>query len=134
MTKIQNPKRFEHLNFDIASNFDIRISNLIFYFLILFLPTQLGRHFFTSFSFVSGIRVDYLSPTIYFTDILVLLLFIAWVLNLLGRHSGNPSADGASRISILQRDSGQARMTNKHMEQGNFKFSREAGSRFARQS
>jgi len=42
--------------------------------LILFLPTQLGKHFWPSFSLVSGIRVDYLSPIIYTTDILIILL------------------------------------------------------------
>ncbi|MBI4079184.1 MAG: O-antigen ligase family protein [Candidatus Levybacteria bacterium] len=46
------------------------------YFLILlFLPTQLGKHFWPSWSYVSGLRIDYLSPTIYFTDILIMLLF-----------------------------------------------------------
>jgi len=88
----------------------MQFSVLFFYLLILFLPTQLGRHFFFDFSFVSGIRIDYLAPTIYLTDILVLLLFIAWVLNLLGRHSGKRSA---SRISNVQRDSGQARLASR---------------------
>lgn len=48
---------------------------LIFLFL-LFLPTQLGRHFFFDFSYISGIRIDYLAPTIYITDILAILLFV----------------------------------------------------------
>lgn len=51
----------------------------LLYLLILFLPTQLGRHFWPDFTSVAGIRIDYLSPTIYFTDILVLLLFSVWV-------------------------------------------------------
>lgn len=42
---------------------------------ILFLPTQLGKHFFFDFSYLSGVRVDYLAPTIYFTDLIFLLLF-----------------------------------------------------------
>lgn len=49
---------------------------LLFYLIILFLPTQFGKHFWPLFAFVSGIRVDYLSPTLYFTDILLILLFI----------------------------------------------------------
>ena len=60
-------------------NFNIKIPNLLFYLLILFLPTQFGKHFFPAFSFVSGVRVDYLSPTLYLTDILVLFLFIFWI-------------------------------------------------------
>lgn len=48
---------------------------LLFYLLLLLLPTQLGRHFFFDFSLLSGIRNDYLAPTIYFTDLIVLLMF-----------------------------------------------------------
>ena len=40
------------------------------------LPTQLGRHFWPEWAFVNGIRVDYFSPTIYVTDILIFLLVI----------------------------------------------------------
>ena len=46
------------------------------YLLILLLPTQLGKHFFFSFSFVSGVRVDYLAPTIYAIDFLLGLLLL----------------------------------------------------------
>jgi hypothetical protein len=56
-----------------------KISKLFFYLLILFLPTQLGKHFWPNFSFVYGLRLDYLSPTFYFTDLLILLIFISSV-------------------------------------------------------
>lgn len=49
----------------------------IFLLVLLFLPTQLGRHFWPSFSYVLGQRVDYLSPTIYFTDTLIAILFLS---------------------------------------------------------
>lgn len=52
----------------------------VFYLLILFLPTQLGKHFWPDFSLVSGIRIDYLSPTVYVTDILVGVLFFCWLI------------------------------------------------------
>lgn len=52
-----------------------RVECFIFYCFILFLPTQLGKHFWPDFSSVSGIRVDYLSPIIYVTDVLLILLF-----------------------------------------------------------
>lgn len=44
--------------------------------LIAFLPTQLSKFFFMDFSFVSGVRIDYLAPVMYFTDILVGILII----------------------------------------------------------
>jgi O-antigen ligase len=53
-----------------------KISKLFFYLLILFLPTQLGKHFWPNFSFVYGLRLDYLSPTFCLTDLLILLIFI----------------------------------------------------------
>ena len=56
-----------------------KISKIFFYLLILFLPTQLGRHFWPNFSFVYGLRIDYLSPTLYTTDILVFLIFLFFI-------------------------------------------------------
>lgn len=47
------------------------------YYLILFLlPTQFGKHFWPDFSFIQGLRIDYLSPTLYIIDILILILII----------------------------------------------------------
>jgi O-antigen ligase len=40
----------------------------------------LGKHFWPDFSFVSGIRIDYLSPIIYFTDVLIILMFSSFVI------------------------------------------------------
>lgn len=41
------------------------------------IPTQLGKHFWPEFALVKGIRVDYLSPTLYLIDILALgLIFL----------------------------------------------------------
>lgn len=39
----------------------------IFSFLIV---SQLGKHFFFNFSYLSGIRIDYLAPTLYLSDLL----------------------------------------------------------------
>lgn len=50
--------------------------DVVYLLILLFLPTQFGKHFWPSFSYVSGIRVDYLSPTLYFTDVLIFVLFI----------------------------------------------------------
>lgn len=48
-------------------------TRLVLNLLVLLLPTQLGLHFWPSFSRVVGIRVDYLSPTLYLTDLLLIL-------------------------------------------------------------
>ncbi len=46
--------------------------------LVFLLPSQLAFHFWPSWAFVFGIRIDYLSPAIYLTDILVVLLLVNW--------------------------------------------------------
>ncbi len=53
-----------------------RFSDFLLFLLILLLPTQLGRHFFLPYSYIGGVRVDYLAPTIYLTDIVVFILLI----------------------------------------------------------
>ncbi len=50
-----------------------------FWLLLLLLPIQLGKHFWPDFSLVFGIRVDYLSPTVYLTDVVVVVLLALWV-------------------------------------------------------
>jgi O-antigen ligase len=60
----------------------IRLRSFFFSLALLFLPTQLGKHFWPSFSIISGIRVDYLSPTLYLTDIFIFLLFVSWLLSI----------------------------------------------------
>ena len=54
------------------------MANLFNYWFFIFgltLPFQLAKHFWPEFSFVSGLRSDYLAPTLYLTDI-VLSAFI----------------------------------------------------------
>jgi len=48
----------------------------LFLFLLL-IPTQLGKHFWPDWSYVLGIRIDYLSPTLYLLDIIWVLLLIS---------------------------------------------------------
>lgn len=55
--------------------FDL-INKALFFVLMLILPFQLGRHFFFPFSYIYGIRVDYLSPTLYLQDIIIFMLFV----------------------------------------------------------
>ena len=44
---------------------------------LLFIPTQLGRHFWPDWSYILGIRVDYLSPTLYLLDLIWIGLIIS---------------------------------------------------------
>ncbi len=61
-----------------SANLDFfkRINSWLIFLFILLLPTQLGRHFFFSFSYLSGVRVDYLAPTIFLTDVLAVILIV----------------------------------------------------------
>ena len=53
-----------------------KIESFVFFLLLVSIPIQLGRHFWPPFAFVSGIRVDYLSPTLYVSDCIVVILFL----------------------------------------------------------
>lgn len=55
----------------------MRYQKFVFFLILLFLPTQLGRHFWPNFSYVLGQRIDYLSPTIHLTDVLIAILFLS---------------------------------------------------------
>src|SRR6266704_5882454 len=57
----------------------VNFERFIFYSLILLLPTQFGKHFWPDFTIVSGIRIDYLSPITYVTDLLITLLFCVFL-------------------------------------------------------
>ena len=58
-------------------NFE-RIERFLNYLLVFLLPTQIAFHFWPASAFVFGIRVDYLAPSVYLTDILFLILFGVW--------------------------------------------------------
>ena len=55
-----------------------KLQYLLFFLLIVLLPVQLGRHFWPDFTHVWGLPIDYLAPTIYLTDILVIGLLLSW--------------------------------------------------------
>lgn len=58
-----------------------RIERWLLFLTVLFLPTQLGKHFWPQLSFVYSLPIDYLSPTIFFWDLLVVGLIMMWVFN-----------------------------------------------------
>lgn len=47
-----------------------KLAKIILFLFLLFIPTQLGKHFWPDWSYVMGIRIDYLSPTLYLVDLL----------------------------------------------------------------
>jgi hypothetical protein len=57
----------------------MKLHQKLFWLLIFFLPFQLGRHFWPKFSLVLGLKIDYLSPTFYLTDLLFLLVLFFWL-------------------------------------------------------
>jgi hypothetical protein len=67
MRKARNNKKPRNHFFETSNQ-------LLFFLLILLLPTQLGKHFFFPFSYLSGVRVDYLSPTLYLIDVVIFFL------------------------------------------------------------
>jgi putative inorganic carbon (HCO3(-)) transporter len=56
-----------------------RIERTLFSLLVVLLPAQIGKHFWPKEALVRGIRIDYLSPTLYATDVLIILLLVLWV-------------------------------------------------------
>ncbi len=53
-----------------------KIKQILFALFFVLLPTQLGKHFWPDFAFVAGQRVDYLSTTLYMTDIIIFLCIV----------------------------------------------------------
>ncbi|BCX14456.1 MAG: hypothetical protein KatS3mg088_139 [Patescibacteria group bacterium] len=58
------------------------IRRKLLYLLVFLSPNQLIKHFWPSWSFVFGIRVDYLSISISLTELLILIIFILWFLEI----------------------------------------------------
>lgn len=54
----------------------MKLHERAFQLLVFALPVQLGLHLWPNWAFVFGIRIDYLSPTIFATDILVAFLVL----------------------------------------------------------
>jgi len=58
----------------------VKLSCCLLLLLIFLLPFQLGRHFWPEASFVYGLKVDYLSPTVFLTDLVLLFFLIAFMI------------------------------------------------------
>lgn len=64
--------------------------------IIFFGATQFGLHFWSSSTLVYGIRIDYLSPTLYFLDILIILYLCLQGLTL--KEVSNPAVSKAGKV------------------------------------
>ena len=53
-----------------------KLSKILLFLLLWLIPTQLGKHFWFDWSMVLGIRIDYLSPTLYLIDLIWIGLLI----------------------------------------------------------
>jgi len=53
----------------------------LFYLILFLIPTNLAKHWPLSYSYVSGHLVDYLIPTLYLTDILIIILLSLSLIN-----------------------------------------------------
>lgn len=62
---------------------------LVLFLFLLFLPTQFGKHFFPAFSYINGVKIDYVSPTLYITDIIAVALILLYRKELIQRVKRN---------------------------------------------
>ena len=61
----------------------LKLHRFFFFLLVLFIPVNLSKHFIFSWSYVNGVLVDYLIPTFYLTDLIILLILVFWDLDLI---------------------------------------------------
>ncbi|GAB4218656.1 MAG: hypothetical protein Fur009_0520 [Candidatus Microgenomates bacterium] len=66
---IKNQKKLKQAFFE-------KINKLLFLTIIFFLPTQFGKYFFFNFSYLNGLRVDYLAIKFFLIDVLIFFLFV----------------------------------------------------------
>lgn len=66
--------------FLLSSQKRTRVLHFFYLLTVFFLPTQLGKHFWLKESYVLGVRIDYLSPTLYLTDILIVVTVSFFIL------------------------------------------------------
>ncbi len=55
------------------------LHQLFFYLTIVLLPTQLGLHMWPDWALILGRRIDYLSPTLFLTDITIFITLLLWI-------------------------------------------------------
>ena len=79
----------------------MKLHRLFFIVLLFFLPTQLGIHFWPDWTIVLGRKVDYLSPTLFLTDIFLLGTLITWIFEERPQFAIEKSKTKTSRLLFL---------------------------------
>jgi O-antigen ligase len=60
-----------------------KLERYIFLALIFTLPFNLGKHFVFDWAYINGFLVDYLIPTIYIQELLIILLLVSWTFRII---------------------------------------------------
>src|SRR3989344_5936790 len=80
----------------------MRKSDLLFLAVLAVVPIQLGKFFWPQFSYVLGLRIDYLALTLYLSDLVVIGYFLVFVFkNLL---AGQRTRKNLQKIIFKQKD------------------------------
>ncbi len=74
------------------------LEHRLFQLLVLLLPTQLTFHYFPSWSYVFGLKIDYLAVSLYFTDLLIISLL---VVSFITKKPKRPNFDIFARLSFV---------------------------------
>jgi len=86
---------------------------------LILLISQLGKHFWPGWSFVEGIKVDYLSPTLYITDLIWMGAFTGEILRYaftFAKASADRQDDFGLRITKGKKDSKVMLFLRKHQK------------------
>src|SRR3989344_2827290 len=65
----------------------MRLHQTLFFTLLCLLPTQLVIHFWPEWASVLGRRIDYLSPTVFLTDVVIFLILVLFGFEKVSRAS-----------------------------------------------
>lgn len=79
-----------------------KLQNILFYFIIFLIPCNLGKHWPQDWSYVHGILVDYLIPTLYLTDILIFILLFLWIYESLSAKCPSTRRCGAGKVQSVK--------------------------------
>ncbi len=77
------------------------IHRRLFLFLLILLPTQLGFHFWPAWAYLLGRKIDYLSPTIFLTDLVLIALLAAWWIQSAAKNRNHPVIRIPGRLVII---------------------------------
>jgi hypothetical protein len=67
----------------------VKLHERLFQLFVFLVPTQLGLHFWPDWALIFGIRIDYLSPTLYLSQVVLIILLLLFLYT-----------DGKKNISI----------------------------------